>query len=97
MFNVASRWWGNVNANERIEIDVIAESMDRKTLLVGECKWTNSNYAERLFTHLTEQAQKLPFIQKYSKIVPVLFLKEKPKDKTDGLVFLPEDILKIIE
>ena len=96
MFNVASRWWGNVNANERVEIDVISESMDRKTLLVGECKWTNSDYAERLFAHLTEQAQKLPFAQKYSKIVPVLLLKEKPKDKTNGLVFLPEDILKII-
>ena len=68
MFNVASRWWGNVDKSERIEIDVVAESMDKKTLLVGECKWTNGE----------------------------LFLKERPRDKTDGIVFLPEDVLKII-
>ena len=96
MFNVASRWWGNVSENERVEIDVIAESMDKKTLLVGECKWTSSENSERLFSHLVEQAQKLPFVDKYSKIVPVLFLKEKPKDKANGIVFLPEDVLKNI-
>ncbi len=96
MFNVASRWWGNVGKSERIEIDVVAESMDKKTLLVGECKWTNSENAGRLFAHLNEQVQKLPFVHKYKKIVSVLFLKEKPRDKTDGIVFLPEDILKII-
>ena len=39
---------------------------------------------------------KLPFARNYKKIVPVLFLKEKPKDKTDGIVFLPENILKLI-
>jgi AAA+ ATPase superfamily predicted ATPase len=96
MFNVASRWWGNVGKSERIEIDVVAESMDKKTLLVGECKWTNSENAGRLFAHLNEQVQKLPFVHKYKKIVPVLFLKERPRDKTDGIVFLPEDVLKII-
>ena len=96
MFNVASRWWGNVGKNERVEIDVVAESMDKKTLLVGECKWTNGENAGRLFAHLNEQVQKLPFVHKYRKIVPVLFLKEKPRDKTDGIVFLPEDVLKII-
>lgn len=96
MFNVASRWWGNVGKNEQVEIDVVAESMDKKTLLVGECKWTNGENAGRLFAHLNEQVQKLPFVQKYKKIIPVLFLKEKPRDKTDGIVFLPEDVLKII-
>ena len=96
MFNVASRWWGNVGKSERIEIDVVAESMDKKTLLVGECKWTNSENAGRLLAHLNEQVQKLPFVHKYKKIVPVLFLKERPRNKTDGIVFLPEDVLKII-
>jgi AAA+ ATPase superfamily predicted ATPase len=41
-FGMASRWWGGVSKSESIELDVIAESLDKKTLLVGECKWTSA-------------------------------------------------------
>lgn len=95
-FNMASRWWGNVSKTERIEIDVVAESMDRKTLLIGECKWTKQEDAKRLLEDLKEKAQKLPFASKYGKIMCILFLKEHPLQTVEESVFLPEDVLKII-
>ena len=45
----ASRWWGAVscgNSNIPMELDVLAESEDGTKLLVGECKWTNSENAK---------------------------------------------------
>ena len=47
MFGLARKWWGNVSKNERIEIDLIAESTDGKALLFGECKWTENKNAVR--------------------------------------------------
>ena len=45
MYNLAGRWWGNVSRDEAIELDVVAQSMDGKKLLVGECKWTEGEDA----------------------------------------------------
>ena len=96
IFNVASRWWGNVSKSERIELDVVAESIDKKTLFIGECKWTSSENAERLLEDLKRKTEKLPFASKYQKITYALFLKEKPSKKADCITYQPEDILKII-
>jgi len=47
-YGLASRWWGNISRDEQMELDVVAESMDRKSLLVGECKWSGNENTERL-------------------------------------------------
>ena len=70
-FGIAQSWWGNVSKTERIEIDLIAESIDGKALLVGECKWTESENAERMLFELETKAEKLPFAQG-KKIIPCL-------------------------
>lgn len=95
-FGYASSWWGNVSKNERIEIDVVAESTDGKVLMVGECKWTERENAARLFHELEEKAQKLPFAQG-KQIIPCLFLKTNPLDRTNQKVFLPEDIVMMLK
>lgn len=46
VYNMASRWWGKIFTEENkegamVELDVVAESIDRKHILIGECKWTN--------------------------------------------------------
>ena len=44
----ASRWWETVIINKEkknIELDVVAESLDKKKILVGECKWTEGEQA----------------------------------------------------
>jgi len=92
----ARSWLGNVSRDERIEIDVVAESTNGKALLVGECKWTESENAPRLIYELEEKAQKLPF-SKGKTIIPCLFLKTNPVDKITQRVFLPDDIVKMLK
>ena len=57
-FGLARKWWSNVSKNERLKIDLIAESTDGRALLVGECKWTENENASRLIFELEEKEQK---------------------------------------
>ena len=45
-----------------VELDVVAESIDKKHILVGECKWTHDEDADRLMDVLEQKAKYLPFI-----------------------------------
>ncbi len=92
-YGMARRWWGAVSRDESIEIDVVAESLDKKYLLVGECKWTGVEDSDRLLAQLISKAKKLPFAKNYI-IVPKLFLKTPPKGEMEG-VLLPEDVLRL--
>jgi len=74
-YNVAARWWGNVSRDEIIEIDIVAQSIDKKTILIGECKWSCISNGDALIAHLTEKAKKLPFT-KGRKIAFILFVKD---------------------
>ncbi len=95
----ASRWWGTVKTSAKpvdMEFDVIAESTDSKALLVGECKWTNPEVASVLAGHLRDKASRLPFAGG-KEIVPVLFLKNPPRDAadTDSMILYPDDIVRL--
>lgn len=92
IWNVASRWWGSVSRDKSVELDVVAESQDKKKVLIGECKWTEGEYAERLFINLKERASLCPFI-KGREVVYVLFLKRPALDGIKEHVFLPQDIV----
>ena len=96
VFGIASRWWGNVSRNERIEIDVIAESTDGKVILAGESKWTETENADRIEYELREKVQKLSFTHG-KKIICCLFLKNKPAGNSSAKVFLPDDILMMLK
>ena len=92
-FNPASNYWGTPVKNKPVEIDVVAESQDGNCLLVGECKWQDKILdTQQLFSALEEKAMLLPFA-KGKMIIPVLFLKNKPKNEHHRNVFLPEDVL----
>ena len=95
-FVLAQSWWGNVSKTERIEIDLIAESTDGKALLVGECKWTESENAERLLFELQTKVEKIPFAQG-KKIIPCLFLKNSPSDNFTQNIYLPNDIIMMLK
>lgn len=96
----AARWWGGVKTPDSLramEFDVVAESTDHSVLLVGECKWTNPEIATELHRQLLDKAHLLPFA-KNKEIIPVLFLKNRPKDleKSENLKILyPEDIIRL--
>ena len=95
----AKRWWGPVlnekKEPEQIEIDVMAESLDKKYLLVGECKWTNQENGKQQTAELLRKANLLPFAKNY-KILPVLFLKNAPKDDV-GNAMLPENVVELMK
>lgn len=92
IWNVAGRWWGSVSRDKSVELDIVAESQDKKRVLIGECKWTEGEYAERLFDDLKERARLCPLI-KGRQVVYVLFLKRPAKDGITTNVFLPQDVI----
>ena len=94
----AGRWWGTVPGEEKgsfreMEFDVMAESTDGKAMLVGECKWTNPEMASELHRKLLDKVSRLPFA-KGKEIVTVLFLKNEPKDSTEGInIMYPQGVI----
>lgn len=98
IYGKAKRWWGTVlneeNKPEQLEIDVIAESLDKRHLLVGECKWTTQENGKLLTAELLRKANLLPFAEKYT-IIPVLFLKNTPQNDV-GNTLLPSDIINLL-
>jgi uncharacterized protein len=97
LFNKANRWWGSVinedNKPEQVEFDVMAESLDKKYLLVGECKWTTQENGKSLTADLLRKAHLLPFAKDYT-IVPILFLKTAPQNDL-GNSLLPLDVVAL--
>ncbi len=94
-YGKAHRWWGTLlneeKKPEQVEFDVVAESLDGKNLLIGECKWTTQKNGKQLTTELLRKAKLLPFAAGRT-IVPVLFLKTLPKEDV-GNALLPEDVI----
>ena len=78
-----------------LTFDVVAESLDKKHLLVGECKWTSHENSKQLIANLLRKANLQPFAKNHT-IVPMLFLKNTPKDY-EGNVLLPKDILEMLK
>ncbi len=95
LYGEAKRWWGAVlnedKKPEQVELDVVAESVDKKYLLVGECKWSAQENGKQLTTELLRKAKLLPFAKNH-EIVPVLFLKSKPKEDV-GNALLPKQVI----
>ena len=99
VYGKAKRWWGSVlnedKKPEQVEFDVMAESLDKKYLLVGECKWTTGENGKQLTAELLRKANLLPFAKNYT-IIPVLFLKNVPKDDV-GNAMLPGNIVEFMK
>lgn len=83
------------NRPEQVEFDVMAESLDKKYLLVGECKWTNQEDGKQLTAELLRKVNLLPFAKNHT-IIPILFLKNAPKDDV-GNSMSPEDVIELMK
>ena len=97
IYSMASRWWGRVlNADgemKQVEFDVVAESLDKKHILIGECKWTTQEDVSRLHAGLQSLAPYLPFVKKGQHLHFVYFMKNPPIHAEGYSVFLPADVL----
>ena len=99
VFGMASRWWGKVilegeNKPRDVELDVVAQSMDGKSILIGECKWSAGENGRLLTRQLEKMAKSLPFTAGKNVVIK-LFTKVKPEED-QGNALLPEDVLKML-
>ena len=100
-FGECRRWWGKVSVTgedgkretKDVEIDLVAESLDRKTLLLGECKWTKGENGRLLTNKLQKLAQHLPFAEGKNLIIK-LFTNVRPEEDM-GNALLPEDVISL--
>ena len=60
-WNPAARWWGRGSDGVPLELDVVAESSDRRHLLVGAVKWTDRFRPASVLADLKRKALQLPF------------------------------------
>ena len=99
IYNKASRWWGKIfkdtddNQGQMVELDVVAESLDKKHILIGECKWTDSEDAASLLNKLQDIIPHLPFVKPTQTVHICLFTKLPPQHPDLARVFLPADVL----
>ena len=96
-FNPAARWWGSGNDHTAMEIDIVAESSDKTSILVGEVKWSESISYTKLSAQLQYKSENLPFVGN-RKIVKVLFLKKLPKTRdNDTIILTPADVVNALK
>ena len=92
-FGPASRWWGKGADGNPLEIDIVAESFDKKTLLVGEAKWTDDTEVNSYILNLSGKIAGFR-LAKGKEIIRVLFLKNKPEISIPGVtIFGPDDVI----
>ena len=94
LYTKGSRWWGMLTDGTMAELDVVAESLDRKHLLIGECKWTRKENTEALTKRLNDIAGKLPFAKRGQTVHTCLFLRTQPDTPVTTAYFTPEDMLE---
>ena len=96
MYGEARRWWGSILIDgqpQDVELDVVAESIDKKTILIGECKWTSTENARLMTARLSKIAEHLHFTQDKNVVIK-LILKNNPEE-SQGNHFLAEDVIKL--
>lgn len=97
LYGEARRWWGKVKIDdewEDVELDLVAESLDQKTILIGECKWTTGENGRLITKRLDKIAPALPFTQG-KDVKTVLFTKLPPVEDV-GNTMGPEDIIRLL-
>ena len=97
VYGEARRWWGGLKIDgawEDVEIDVVAESLDHKHLLLGECKWSTGENGRLLTRNLDRIALALPFAQG-KQVKTVLFTRVQPEEN-QGNTLVPEDVIKML-
>jgi len=73
-WGAACRWWGSGVDRTAMELDVVAESTDRRTLLVGEAKLAlTASELSRIEAQLQRKADNLPFRNAYREVELVVF------------------------
>jgi hypothetical protein len=96
-WNAASRWWGHDAKGRQVELDVVAESLDRTSILVGEVKWGGSGVDPgRIVARLQERLRDLPF-SAGRETVFALWTGDAVQTSPDLHVLGPADVLRVLK
>lgn len=88
----AHRWWGAGLDRRPLEVDLLAESLDGKAILVGEVKWSGDAAVGRLRTELEAKALQLPMVAGRQVELGV-WIKQRPRGALKRGVFGPREVL----
>ena len=92
----AASWWGAGRDRMPLEIDVVAETADRRLLLVGEVKWSDRVDRDREIAALQRKADNLPLAEG-REVHLALWARSGPRrvgSRTD--CFTPRDVLRVL-
>jgi uncharacterized protein len=94
----AYRYWGKPDKKTEIEIDVVAESIDKKSLLIAEVKWSNNVNLYEINKSLDEKLQILGIADKYMRTYKAIFILDKSNFLSLKDVYLLdcEDVVSIL-
>lgn len=104
MYSISSRpymvWLTKLSKCKLFQLPISAKpycvTIDKKHILIGECKWTHDDDADRLMETLANKVRYLPFIKKGQQVHLALFLKESPVHIRQNIkIVLPEEIMKV--
>jgi hypothetical protein len=69
-WTLGSRWWGAGTDKMPLEVDVIAESTDKQSLLVGEVKSAiTARELKNAEVELQQKVERLPILKSYKRII----------------------------
>jgi AAA+ ATPase superfamily predicted ATPase len=90
------RFW-TAGAAGGLELGVVAESLDRRAVLVGEAKWSARGISpRRLLEELRTRAAAVPGLRD-RKLVLALWLRERPRGRVGtGTVIEPRHVLSVL-
>jgi AAA+ ATPase superfamily predicted ATPase len=94
-WNPASRWWGPGLDRNSLEIDVVAESLDGKHILLGEAKWSKKTAGQALLESLRRKVQNFPGLGGRKPLL-ALWLREGPARFEGVPIVRPEQVLRAL-
>lgn len=88
----AARWWGPDAHGSPMEIDLVAESVDRRSLLFGEVKWSDRAEVSRTRYELESKARRFPLLEGREAHFS-LWVKNRHTRDAGSAVFTPVDVM----
>lgn len=90
----ARRWWGKDRFGEMHEIDIVAESIDGSSILLGEAKWGNSD-PDTICRKLEMYSTSLPFT-KGKSVVAACWVGRTSRKKPCSTIITPDKVLAVL-
>jgi uncharacterized protein len=94
-WGTASRWWGAGLDRKPMELDIVAESHDRKAILLGEVEWSARPDVARLLSELRRKVGVFPRTGQRT-VHLALWLRDRAPGVREAAVVSAADVLKVL-